>query len=172
MRALSEIGGMVQRAAHGAGIPLGQAEDLGRIAIYLARTDGPLSCISEALAEPMTPLDVNWTPDRITVASGPSALAAPVIRDAFAMGVTRAELPDTKGTRLVQAALALAGYVVAVSGPVLTLKSTVAPLTPVGPVTVPDDIWQVWSDYAQKTYVPDSDASRVKGAGAGMTDND
>ena len=36
MLALNEVAGMAQKAARGAGFPVGQAEDLGRIAAYLA----------------------------------------------------------------------------------------------------------------------------------------
>jgi len=41
-----------------------------------------------------------------------------------------------------------------------------------GAVAVADDLWQRASSHAAKTYVPATEASRLKGAGAGLTDND
>ena len=40
------------------------------------------------------------------------------------------------------------------------------------PVTCDDETWNGLSKLAAKTYVPASEASREKGAGAGLTDND
>jgi len=41
-----------------------------------------------------------------------------------------------------------------------------------GPVDIADEIWEALSAFAHRTYVPASEASRLKGAGAGLTDND
>ena len=41
-----------------------------------------------------------------------------------------------------------------------------------GPVDIEDEIWEGLSTFAHRTYVPASEASRLKGAGAGLTDND
>ena len=41
-----------------------------------------------------------------------------------------------------------------------------------GPVDIADEIWEALSAFAHRTYVPATEASRLKGAGAGLTDND
>jgi len=41
-----------------------------------------------------------------------------------------------------------------------------------GPVDIADEIWEALSAFAHRTYVPASESSRLKGAGAGLTDND
>ncbi len=41
-----------------------------------------------------------------------------------------------------------------------------------GPVDIADEIWEALSVFAHRTYVPATEASRLKGAGAGLTDND
>lgn len=41
-----------------------------------------------------------------------------------------------------------------------------------GALDVPTDTYKALNAFAQKTYVPATDASRLKGAGAGLTDND
>lgn len=56
---------------------------------------------------------------------------------------------------------------------------TVAPAIPVGARPAPRQranpgaqVWQVLGAFAQRTYAPATEASRAKGAGAGLTDND
>lgn len=41
-----------------------------------------------------------------------------------------------------------------------------------GAIEVPNDIYHALNGLAEKTYVPATAASRLKGAGAGLTDND
>ncbi len=41
-----------------------------------------------------------------------------------------------------------------------------------GPVDIADEIWESLSAFSHRTYVPASESSRLKGAGAGLTDND
>ncbi|WP_108881368.1 DUF3726 domain-containing protein [Anderseniella sp. Alg231-50] len=41
-----------------------------------------------------------------------------------------------------------------------------------GAVDIADEIWEALSAFAHRTYVPATEASRLKGAGAGLTDND
>jgi hypothetical protein len=35
-----------------------------------------------------------------------------------------------------------------------------------------EEIWEALGRFAHRTYVPATEASRLKGAGAGLTDND
>jgi len=172
MRALNEIGAMAQKAALGAGVPLGQAEDLGRTAIHLAGTGGDLQMIVDALAEPMSQLELKWGSDHITILAGPVALAGPVIRDAFAMGASKAVLADATHVSLVVTILAQDGVEMVTSGTTLTRKGERKEETLRGPFDVPAAVWTALEALAAKTYVPESDASRISGAGAGLTDND
>lgn len=41
-----------------------------------------------------------------------------------------------------------------------------------GPLIIPSHHWQLWLSWAAETYVPETDVSRLGGAGAGLTDND
>ena len=172
MLALNEVGGMVEKAARGAGIPLGQAEDLGRTAIYLASTGGDVSAVTRALQEEHTTVDMNWSSDTVLVTSGPVALIGPMIRDAFAMGYDTAVIADIDHATLVGAFLAENGVALRWDGRTLTRSDTSVLTLTCKPVTIPAAAWTVWGDYAAKTYVPETDASRLAGAGAGLTDND
>ena len=172
MLALNEIAGMAQKAARGAGFPVGQAEDLGRIAAYLASTGASVAPITEALQEGPSAVDVRWTKESVEVQTGPAALVGPIVRDAFAMGCTRAVLADLGHAPLVSAFLAENGVAQEWNGAQVTASDTTVLKATCQPATIPKDDWQVWAGFAAKTYVPETEASRMEGAGAGLTDND
>jgi len=77
---------------------------------------------------------------------------------------------DVKGSGLT----APIGETVSVApvDPALLAQSSRAHLYQPGPVDIADEIWEGLSAFAHRTYVPASEASRLKGAGAGLTDND
>lgn len=172
MLALNEIGAMVLKAARGAGIPLGQAEDLARVAIYLAGTHSKVGAITQALQETQTQARVDWDHDRLVVHAGPAALIAPIVRDAFAMGYDTAQIADLSHAGLVGAFLAENGVSLRWDGAVLRRSDTTVMPATCAPVTIPQEDWTIWGDLAARTYVPETEASRLAGAGAGLTDND
>lgn len=172
MWSLNEVAGMVQKAAIGAGFPLGQAEDLGHVAFYLAGIGSDLRPVTRALQEEMHAVDVRWTPDAMTIVSGPVVLIAPCVRDAFAMGCKVVTLADVAHAPLVAAYLAAEGTAQAWDG--LEVRRSDTEILPVTykPLTIPKSDWSVWNALAARTYVPETAASRRAGAGAGLTDND
>lgn len=172
MRALNEVSSIVQKAARGAGFPVGQAEDLGRIAAYLAGTGGSVAPVTAALQEPVRPVDVRWQDDQVEVVEGPAALIGPIIRDAFAMGCTTTALADIAHAPLVSAFLAQSGIAQKWDGKIVTQSDTTVLKPTCKAVAIPDGDWQVWSELSAKTYVPETEASRSAGAGADLTDND
>ncbi|PUB17361.1 DUF3726 domain-containing protein [Yoonia sediminilitoris] len=172
MRALNEVGAIVQKAALGVGLPVGQAEDLARTAVYMAGNHLPLSPVVEALTEPDAPIDIAWGADKLVVKTGNAAMTAPIVKDGFGTGVVKARLAHVEHAPLVIAMLAEAGLEVSADGPKIAFRRCQKPDVIVGPVDVPDTIWHALSHMAAKTYVPESEASRAGGAGAGLTDND
>lgn len=172
MLSLNEVGSMAVKAARGAGIPLGQAEDLGRVAIYLAGTSGKIDAITRALQEEQIPAAVDWGQDILTLRSGSAALIAPIVRDGFAMGYDHAQIADPDHATLVGAFLAESGVALQWDGLELSRSDTSVLAASCHPVTVPPDDWAIWARLAAKTYVPETAESRLAGAGAGLTDND
>lgn len=170
--ALNEVGGMAVKAARGAGIPLGQAEDLGRIAIYLAGTSGDVRAITQALQEPLNAPDVQWGSGQITIHAGAAVLIAPIVRDAFVMGCDHATLADAAHAPFVAATMAEAGIALKWNGRTLARSDTTVVPAACKPVTIARADWDIWASLAAQTYVPESDASRLAGAGAGLNDND
>ncbi|PJI84644.1 uncharacterized protein DUF3726 [Yoonia maricola] len=172
MRALNEVEGLVKKAARGAGFPVGQSEDLGQVAAFLAGTGGSVAPVTTALQEPICEVDVRWRDNGVEVIQGPAALIAPIISDAFAMGRTTATLADLAHAPLVSAFLAHSGIAQRWDGPSVIPSDTTVLRPTCNAVTIPEADWQIWLELAGKTYVPETNASRLAGAGAGLTDND
>ncbi|SFS20324.1 Protein of unknown function [Yoonia litorea] len=172
MLSLNEVGGIVLKAGRGAGLPLGQAEDLAAVATYLLGISGKAKVITNALQEPISEPQIDWQDDRVVVQAGSASMIAPIIRDAFLMGYDSATLSDLSHVWLVGAALANDRIALQWDGLHLSRSDTEVLRPKTGPVSIPADDWDVWSALAAKTYVPESDASRLAGAGAGLTDND
>ena len=146
MRSANEISGMVLKAARGTGMSIGCAEELGRAAPALA-AQGALDCVNDLLKQPFdVPQLVNGS-----VCDGHAVLAVLAWRDLKAAGVDAT----------------LACEVPQVLFDALCVHTLIC-----GPFEVNEQVWDQLSDFAAKTLVPESDASRLAGAGAGLTDND
>ncbi|MEO1638474.1 MAG: DUF3726 domain-containing protein [Pseudomonadota bacterium] len=172
MRSINEVAGTVARAARGAGFPAGQAEDLGQVAAYLAGIRADLAIVTAALQEPIGTPQVDWRQDGVTIHKGPVILTGPTACDALVAGAAPITIADIAHAPLISAMLCLRALTPWWEGRVLTLGDCeILPAKP-GPVNVPDQDWQVWSNLAARTYVPESAASRAAGAGAGLIDND
>lgn len=178
MRSLNEISGMVLKAARGAGVPLGHCEDLAAAAGYIAATDPEALGIFGAVfgASHGIPTCTSQG-DTTTISSGSVAIAGPLAVDAIGAGARDVRLCNVSAPTLVFALFAVRGFAVSHrfegADLIVTTTSDAAPPAPVvGPAVVSDQLWQTLADFAAKTYVPASEASRMAGAGAGLTDND
>lgn len=177
-RSMNEVFGMVLKAARGAGVPLGHCEDLAYAAAYIAATDPQsLDILPDVLGADHTAPACTSNGDALQI-SGPSvALSAPMAADAIRAGYSEVRLTNVQAPTIVFGIFATFETAVThhFDGPDLVLtKSDAAPPPHVtqATVTVSDQLWQQLGDFAAKTYVPASDASRLAGAGAGLTDND
>ena len=77
---LSEIGALAQKAARGAGYPIGLAEDLGRIAVALAGTGNDLSAVSGALTIAPQIGTTDWQADGVVIAATDPLTSAAIWR--------------------------------------------------------------------------------------------
>ena len=146
MRSANEISGMVLKAARGTGMSIGCAEELGRAAPALA-AQGALDCVNDLLKQPFdVPQLVNGS-----VCDGHTVLAVLAWRDLKAAGVDAT---------------------LACEVPQVLFDALCAHTLICGPFEVNEQVWDQLSNFAAKTLVPESDASRLAGAGAGLTDND
>jgi hypothetical protein len=166
---VNEVEAMVLRAARGAGVPLGHAEDLARAAARVAVVaPGALGELDLVLRGPFAPAG-----DVARVALEGPVLIDRVLVAGAALRVT------VDGPALLAAMAAEAGVVATVDGAVVALQpgalagGVPAGLAP-GPVAVDPGVWGRLGALAARTYVPESEASRRHGAGtgAGTPDND
>lgn len=146
MRSANEISALVLKAARGAGMSLGCAEELARAAPLLVTQDA----FDQVLEMLCLPFD------------------APTFKD----GVI-------SGGHPVQAVIAWRELSAAKQDVVLTcsvsdvvLNAICTEAVPCGPFDVDAEIWSALIDFAARMLVPDSQASRLAGAGAGLSDND
>lgn len=152
-RSRAEIEAISVKAAIGAGLSLGLAEDYGRAAGVLAMTDpDALGTVAQALSPPAS-----------------TATQMPGVIDALRCGAS-IDLP-TAHPALVRAYLLRAALDQPGDFPGITQADLqAARLTRA--VAVPDVVWSELSALAARTYVPETEGSRLSGAGAGLTDND
>lgn len=172
-RSLNEISAMVVKAARGAGLPLGHCDDIGAAAAHLAATDPlRLDCVIVALRGPHAPVDMVGGRFR----NARAAMAGPIAVDMILSGAAEVTLEDIDAPRLVLAICAARGVAVAQRSEgkalILNLKNDTVTPPAARSVTVSDLLWGQLSTLAAKTYVPATEASRLAGAGAGLTDND
>lgn len=177
--ARAEAWALVVKAARGANVPIGQAEDLAFAMI--AAPDMAWLEIQAALSDP---LDVRPPEDgeqlvyseARAVIDGPSAIDAAGMGQEVYLGSLDAPLILVMLCQMAEKATASSFEYVfdEEGGMLLRLSSAMAEKREetAGHIEIPDQVWGFLNILAVKTYVPESDASRVSGAGAGLLDND
>jgi len=160
-RSANEVTGLATKAARGAGAPPAQAAQFGAaVAAYLGagRDIGLLHAALAALPEGpvMTlPLEI--------------ARIAEGARDGLATGVI--PLHDVPLAASYVATLPYLAWLSAGGTLALDLFRPAQRLA-VQRIDLPDAAYTEWSALAARLLVPESDASRLSGAGAGLSDND
>lgn len=172
IRSVNELDALVQKAARGAGLPVGHAQDMGHLAAYMGVKGKPFNVMLVALQAPLTPLAVVWMKDAINFEQGHPVLIAVATRDAFEAGTRQARFQDDQQMLLVGPLLASAGIKTTINQRTIKVTGTQFDEPAKGPVDIDDDLWDGFADLAAKTYVPATDASRLAGAGASLSDND
>ncbi len=143
IRSRAEVAALLMKAARGAGLPLALAEDLYQTADFITSDD--VVRLAKDIAD-----------------GGQKLLDLTDALDDIACGGSR------------QADDPLAHALAATRGWVLQngRKCEGRPEKQVGPIDVPDHILTKLEELAAQTYVPETAASRARGAGAGSIDND
>jgi uncharacterized protein DUF3726 len=160
-RSLNEIEVSLRKAALGAGHPQGLAEEIGRAAMVMCGLGG------DGVGAVLERFDGQGLGEMV---SGFDLLGAGVI----------AEVRFSSGDfALVQAFAIVAGRaqrqgfdVVNTAGETIVRRGDFHPPALSNGADVSQADWQKIVALVQKTFVPASEGSRLKGAGAGMTDND
>jgi hypothetical protein len=212
---LNETQAELRKAARGAGLHWGLADEVGRAARALAHASpDALSALADALEavesgshsteviaagaelrapnnRPLSPLVLGPAlADRASLIRGTGVAVGSPVPYPSLLGSALTEIAERLGLQLVVRAggekvevgsdlgALLAGLneldtgngIFISASPASTLS--VRARRPASPVQIADDLWRRFTRLAALTYVPDSDRSRLAGAGAGLNDND
>ncbi len=184
MFSVNELQGALLKAGRGAGLPLGLAEDLAFCApdIALAETDAILTEVVACMNSPFDPATADLSGQGVVMGQGnllltmPSALDlvsagnGPVILDGVSKDLANALIA---GRERIEGKALWFDWI----GPtkvILHGRKSEAYTPPSQPERVAVDPihWTALLAFAANTYVPESEESRLAGAGAGLTDND
>ena len=187
---LNEVETLALKAARGAGLPWGLAEDAGRAAVWMTRHAGAwtqgLLAVLDATGETSPLLLGGWLADGVGEAGSAGPAMAPVWALPGLLATGRSVMIRLDATEVVgnpeeaptasvpiEDLVALRWAVLSVSFP----SGKVRPLAHALPlrfqrsrVALAD--WRLLDALAQRTYVPASDRSRLTGAGAGLLDDE
>ena len=163
-RSANEVMVLAGKAARGAGAPPAQASEFGRAVVHHICAGRDMRHVSEALdALPKGPImDFPVAFTRVLETGGASP---------------RGQVEASAWLPLAQSyadALPFAARVTVI-GEVLDIIADVqqpAAKVSLGRLTLPDTLFDKMNALAARILVPESDASRRAGAGAGLTDND
>jgi hypothetical protein len=191
---LNEIEGVALKAARGAGLAWGVAEEVAEAAGWLARRDVPwAAALADLLqhgvgAGEASPIEAGIRlADRALLAepAGPLILAWPVLfvpfvaRVAPAVGAVVSWHGGSAGVRAAAGGTEVRdgeGLAVPRLDGVMVRPGGGGDGRWVGPRAggraVDPGVWRILEGLAARTYVPESEASRLTGAGAGLSDND
>lgn len=176
VRSMAELEALVLRAARGAGLPLGWAEDLADAIRFLAHgpgTDGALRALADCLETQAGPARIEG---QHIQAEHPVAAAVTAFDMVLAdLGpVTFDHATHPVSCALICAAMVSADRDLALEGNALSLSAPAKrPVPGVGPVEIASDVLERLGALAALTYVPETEASRRAGAGSGSaSDND
>ena len=153
----NEIEGLVLKAARGGALPTGLGEDLASATAFLdlARLS-QCPCSSGAAAAIPSAIDL------VMVAKGPQTVTADHALIEAYVAVAEAQTGQTLIWQRTE------------NGAVIERLDGAAPKdhAPLGRRDIPDTLLAHLKEMGAKMLVPETDASRLAGAGAGLTDND
>ena len=178
IRSHNEIVAMALKAARGAGVPFGLAEDFARaVGVLALSAPQDLACVGTALGSSFADLSISGG-EALVIAPAPVIMAAPMAIDALRSGTVKVVLQDVDALPLLRSYLSVVQedfdltLTLGADGETITAGGDAWPLYAPQPVEVDADVWAAWNMLAARTYVPATEASRLAGAGAGLTDND
>ena len=177
----AELSALVLKAARGAGVPLGIAEDLSRAVPWILGTSAGLDQAVTSLRGNHDRVVLTEDPSGISVAGSSTIMMVPTATDALLAGAPEVRIQSCEDLELVIAFLCALPNTLGrpfkarmEAGSVLITRNRVSEdqLVPRKGAQIASEILENLELLAAKTYVPATAQSRLTGAGAGLTDND
>jgi len=164
----NELQMLVLKACRGVGVPVAQAQE---VAVALAQTPQALGALLPHLAQPMKAAKFDFSAG-LTVHDASLLRDFSACADAASLGVQPVRLCGMAGCDLAHALAHSRGLSIAGEGADVVFTEAEAVRPQVSRGAVVPEIWQQVASFAALTYVPETSASRLAGAGAGLSDND
>ena len=160
-RSANEVMVLATKAARGAGAPAAQAAQFGAAAVAHLTTGRDVALLDGALAA---------LPDG-PILTLPLALAR--IAEVQVEGIATGVINEDEDSLAQSYVAALPCAAAMTEGGVVHLDlNRPAPRSAVARIDLSEQTYAAWTALAAALLVPESDASRLSGAGAGLTDND
>lgn len=174
----TEVVALALKAARGAGIPLGHAEDFARaVGFLLSVSPDQASGIAASLVGPHVPVPCQIDGQVLWIATTRVAMAAPVVLDALLTDFSSIVARNVDAPKLLEAALSVAMVDRGVrviwqwDGSTCTIARGTVQSPFVRPSTCQVEVtaacWDNLKTLAEATFVPDTLQSRLQGAGGG-----
>ncbi|MEM6306707.1 MAG: hypothetical protein AAF701_01815 [Pseudomonadota bacterium] len=171
-RSGNEIYATLYKACRGAGLPTAQGDQIAQI-VAGAYSNLVLQAILIHLGQPQHPPLVTAAAQNVRIENVHILRDFPIIHDAFQAGLAQVTCTDLIPDALINALCHHFGWSLQVHPDALIFTpSDLA--DPQGPQRADVDnlLWDQLETWAYETYVPESDTSRLSGAGPGLSDND
>jgi len=172
----NEVAAVLFKAARGQGVSLGHGEMFTAAAVRALGSGCDPSVVSKALGGRHSVADFK---DNV-ISNARVTMAGPIAVDALLCGAEQVRLHGLDAPQILEAMIANAHDVSGLEAvlhfegddAVVRLDQSESTPKTNGPIEIPDADWTRWQSWAAQTYVPATEASRLAGAGAGLTDND
>jgi len=184
MLSVNELQGTLLKAGRGAGLPLGLSEDLSMAApdIAIGDTNDIIVQIVHCLAMPFDPATADLSGQGVVMGPGNLLLTLPSALDLVTTDngpVVVNDAPQALANALIAGRERVEGKALWADwiGPSKLIlhgwkSDRYTPPQQPERVAINQAHWTALQTYVAKTFVPQSNASRLAGAGAGLTDND
>lgn len=178
---LSEVFALLLKAGIGSGLPLGHTQALAAAAGWFASSPDLMISVVGAVMREHTPLVSHEDGDTLVIEECGAAMVAPAVVDALmdntkTVRLNRVDFPDVLMALLDKAQRDYDVYFAVettASGAMNVSLAKTGKRRETGELElVPQAAIDALSSMAAKTFVPATAASREKGAGAGLNDND
>ena len=164
----NELQMAVLKACRGIGLPIAQAQD---VAAAVAASPQAIPDFLKYLSQPLQGADFDFS-DGLEVKNANILRDFAVCADAALHGVSSVIIYEVGQCDLIKALARYRGVNVSIKSNDLIISKGIKSKLIFERCTLDAKDWTAIGDYAALTYVPETDQSRIDGAGAGLNDND
>ncbi|MFL2799196.1 MAG: hypothetical protein ACJZ89_06405 [Paracoccaceae bacterium] len=180
-RSEAEVRSLIIKAGRGTGLSLGHSIEMSDLTPKLMSDLELMFMIVDVLSEDHQQIKAEVSGKKILIKNAKFAMCGPILVDSLMSDFEEVILEELKWPALLRILLITSQEKYGVFFKIdeiderhlsikLSEKNFFSAVGP--PLSIPVSVIKSLERMASKTYVPESDVSRLKGAGAGLTDND